>query len=218
MSDQPANALPERRDSEAILDAVVPARRPWSHVVRRGEVLRIVDLHGQQAVDALFYRADQVAERYSAQDTLLAGGKAYLGLGSRLISNQGRAMLTVVADTSGGRHDTAAGCCSCESNTVRFGHETRYMHACRENFILELSRHGMAKRDIVSNVNFFMNVPITPTGEMAVDDGISPPGGMVDLRAEMDVLCVLSNCPQMNNPCNGFDPTPIRVLIWPAGA
>jgi urea carboxylase-associated protein 1 len=207
---------PDPRDAEAILDAVVPARRPWSHVLRRGEVLRIIDLRGQQAVDALFYRAGDVAERYSAQDTLRVGGKAYLGLGSRLISNHGRSMLSVIADTSGGRHDTAAGCCSCESNTVRFGHETRYMHACRENFIVELSRHGMAKRDIVSNVNFFMNVPITPAGEMAVDDGISPPGGMVDLLAEMDVLCVLSNCPQMNNPCNGFDPTPIRVLVWRA--
>jgi urea carboxylase-associated protein 1 len=209
---------PSLGDADARLDEIVPARRPWSHVLRRGEVLRIIDLKGQQAVDALFYRADHVAERYSAQDTLRAGGKAYLGLGSRLISNEGRPLVTVIADTSGGRHDTMAGCCSCESNTVRFGHETRYMHACRENFIVELSRYGMAKRDIVSNVNFFMNVPISPDGEMVVDDGISPPGGMVDLRAEMDVLCVLSNCPQMNNPCNGFDPTPIRVLVWPAGA
>jgi hypothetical protein len=216
MTAPPVNQRPTLRDSDVILDAVVPAGRPWSHVVRRGEVLRIIDLHGQQAVDALFYRAGQPAERYSAQDTLRAGGKAYLDVGSRLISNEGRPMLSVVADTSGGRHDTVAGCCSCESNTVRFGHDTRYLHACRENFIAELSRHGMAKRDIVSNVNFFMNVPITPDGELAVDDGISPPGGMIDLLAEMDVLCVLSNCPQLNNPCNGFDPTPIRVLIWPA--
>jgi urea carboxylase-associated protein 1 len=204
----------ERHEPDAILDETVPARRPWSHILRRGEVLRIVDLHGQQAVDALFWRAGHPAERYSAQDTLRVGGRAYLGTGSRLISNEGRPMLTLIADTSGGRHDTCAGCCSCESNTVRFGHETRYMHACRENFITELARHGMGKRDIVSNVNFFMNVPITPDGEMAVDDGISPPGGMVDLQAHMDVLVVLSNCPQMNNPCNGFDPTPIRVLVW----
>ena len=205
------------QENAAILDHVVPARRPWSHVVRRGEVLRIVDLRGQQAVDALFYRAGHPHERYSAQDTLRLGGRAYLGLGSRLISNEGRPMMTIVADSGGGRHDTLAGCCSCESNTVRFGHETRFMHACRENFICELARHGMGKRDIVSNVNFFMNVPVTEQGEMIVDDGISQPGNSVDLRAEMDVLCVLSNCPQMNNPCNGFDPTPIRVLIWPAG-
>ena len=204
------------READAILDVVVPAGRPWSHVVPRGGVLRIIDLEGQQAVDALFWNAGDRAERYSAQDTLLAGRRAYLDLGARLMSNQGRPMMTLIADTSGGRHDTSAGCCSCESNTVRFGHETRYMHACRENFVLELSRHGMAKRDIVSNVNFFMIVPITPDGALVVDDGISPPGSRVDLRAEMDVLCVLSNCPQLNNPCNGFEPSPIRVLIWPA--
>jgi urea carboxylase-associated protein 1 len=129
------------------------------------------------------------------------------------MSNDGNVLATVVADTCG-RHYTSAGACSCESNTVRFGQHTRYMHACRENFILELGRHGLGKRDIVGNINFFMNVPILPSGEVVVDDGISTPGSSVDIRAEMDVLCVISNCPQVNNPCNGFDPTPIRVVIW----
>jgi uncharacterized protein YcgI (DUF1989 family) len=96
---------------------------------------------------------------------------------------------------------------------VRFGHETRFMHSCRENFLAELGRHGMGKRDLVSNVNFFMNVPIRPNGELTVDDGVSEPGGYVDLRAEMDVLVLISNCPQVNNPCNGFTPTPIRIII-----
>jgi urea carboxylase-associated protein 1 len=200
----------------AILDEIVPARRPWSHVVRAGETLRVIDLHGQQAVDALFYAAANPAERYSMQDTMLANGGPYLGLGTRLMSNEGRALMTMVADTCG-RHDTSAGCCSCESNSVRFGHETRFMHACRENFIMELGRHGLRKRDIVPNVNLFMNVPITEAGEIVVSDGISAPGGHVDLRAEMDVLVVLSNCPQLNNPCNGFVPTPIRVIVHAAG-
>jgi hypothetical protein len=200
--------------AKAIYDAVVPARRPWSHHLRPGEVLRIIDLEGQQAVDALFYSSANGGERYSVQDTLLANGRAYLDRGSRLVSNEGRTMLHLIADTCG-RHDTAAGCCSCESNTVRFGHETRYMHACRENFILELGRNGLGKRDIVPNVNFFMNVPITRDGSIVVSDGISAPGSSVDLLAEMDVLVVLSNCPQLNNPCNDFVPTPIRVLIWP---
>ena len=194
------------------LDAVVAARRPWSATVRAGEVLRIIDLHGQQAVDALIYAQPDTSERYSMQDTLLTAGSPYLGLGAALQSNRGRTLMTIVGDTCGG-HDTVAGCCSCESNTVRFGHDTRYMHACRENFIVELARHGMSKRDIVPNLNFFMNVPITPDGELVVTDGISSPGGSVDLRAEADVLVVLSNCPQLNNPCNAFMPTPIRVLI-----
>jgi urea carboxylase-associated protein 1 len=122
-------------------------------------------------------------------------------------------MLTMTADSCG-RHDTSAGACSCESNTVRFGHGTKYLHACRDNFVLEVSKHGLGKRDIVPNINFFMNVPIKPNGEMTIVDGISAPGDYVELVAEMDVLCVISNCPQINNPCNGFDPTPIRVLIW----
>jgi hypothetical protein len=199
----------------AIYDHVIPAERPWSRVVKRGQTLRIIDSEGQQAVDALFYRADDHAERYSAQDTMRVQGAAYIGIGTQLISSEGRAMMTVTADTCG-RHDTSAGCCSCESNAVRFGETTKYQHACRENFLLEFAKHGMSKRDIVANVNFFMNVPIDPSGNFTVVDGISAPGAYVDLRADMDVLCVISNCPQINNPCNGFNPTPIRVLIWNA--
>jgi len=199
-----------------ISDMVVPARAPYSFTMKAGQVMRIVDLESQQAVDALFYNPHDLTERYSAQDTLAAqaaaGGKYYLETGSVLLSNEGRAMVTITADTCG-FHDTNAGACSCESNTVRFGHETRFMHACRENFLVELGRYGMGKRDLVSNVNFFMNVPIRPVGELTVDDGVSEPGGYVELRAEMDLLLLISNCPQVNNPCNGFKPTPIRVVV-----
>ena len=199
-----------------VSDVTVPARAPYSATLHKGQVMRIVDLESQQAVDALFYNAVDVSERYSAQDTLAAqaakGGPYYLETGSVLRSNEGRAMATLVADTCG-FHDTNAGACSCEANTVRFGHETRFMHACRENFLTELGKYGMGKRDLVSNVNFFMNVPIRPNGELTVDDGVSEPGGYVELRAEMDVLVLISNCPQVNNPCNGFTPTPIRIVI-----
>lgn len=196
----------------------IPAERPWSGIVRKGESIRIIDSYGQQAIDTIFYNAQEFTERYSNQDTMRHNGVAYITTGAAVVSNLGRVMLRVTADTSG-RHDTSAGCCSCESNTVRFGHDTRYLHACRENFILELARHGMDKRDIVPNINFFMNVPISPNGAMTIDDGISSPGDHVELVAEMDVLCVISNCPQINNPCNGFDPSPIRVIITgPEGA
>jgi urea carboxylase-associated protein 1 len=205
--------LIDRDTATAVYDAVIPARKPWSGVVRKGQVLRIVDLESQQAVDTILYNAHNFAERYSAQDTLTAQGAAYIEAGTELVSNEGNVMATVIADTCG-RHDTSAGACSCESNTVRFGHHTRYMHACRENFLLEVSKHGMTKRDIVGNINFFMNVPIMPDGEVTIDDGISEPGGYVDLEAAMDILVVISNCPQVNNPCNGFNPTPVRVLIW----
>lgn len=190
----------------------IPARAPWSGIIRKGQTLRIEDTYGQQAIDTLFYNAHDHGERYSSQDTLRVQGAAYVTTGTAIVSNLGRVMLRVTAD-SAGRHDTSAGCCSCESNTVRFGHNTKFQHACRENFILELARHGMTKRDIVPNLNFFMNVPISPNGAMTVDDGISSPGDHLELVAEMDVLCVISNCPQINNPCNGFDPTPCRVII-----
>lgn len=190
----------------------VAAEASWSGIIRRGETIRIEDLHGRQAVDTLFYRADDFAERYSNQDTMRVQGGAYVTLGTRIISSEGNVMLTVTADSCG-RHDTSAGACSCESNAVRFGHDTRHQHACRDNFVLDLARHGMTKRDIAANINFFMNVPISPDGTMTIVDGISAPGDHVELRAEMDVLCVISNRPQINNPCNGFDPSAIRIII-----
>jgi urea carboxylase-associated protein 1 len=191
---------------------VIPAQAPWSGLVKKGQVIRIEDSHGQQAVDTLFYNAHDTSERYDAQATLAAQGTAYVGKGTPVLSNRGNVMAVVTADTSGA-HDTSAGACSCEANTVRFGHHTRTMHACRENFLLALAPHGMDKRDIVSNINFFMNVPVLPNGDLSIVDGLSKPGDYVELRAEMDLLCVISNCPQVNNPCNGFNPTPIRVTI-----
>ncbi len=197
-------------------DTLVPAREPYSTVLKTGQIMRIVDLKSQQAVDALFYNAHDASERYSAQDTLAAqvraGGRYDLSTGSVLLSNELRPLVKIVADTCG-FHDTCAGACSCESNTVRFGHETRFMHACRENFLVLAVKHGMSKRDLVSNVNFFMNVPIRPNGELTVDDGVSEPGGYVELEALMDTLVFISNCPQVNNPCNGFSPTPIQIII-----
>jgi urea carboxylase-associated protein 1 len=206
---------PARTIENAAQDHFIPAEAPWSGIVRKGQTIRIEDSYGQQAIDTLFYKADDFSERYSNQDTMREQGAAYVGTGTRIISNEGRTMLTMTADSCG-RHDTSAGACSCESNTVRFGHGTKYLHACRDNFVIEVMKHGMSKRDIVPNVNFFMNVPISPDGKMTIVDGISAPGDYVELVADMDVLCVISNCPQINNPCNGFDPTPIRVLIWDA--
>ncbi len=204
-----------REPATARYDFVIPANQPWSGFIVKGEAFRIIDLEGCQAVDTLFYNAHDFAERYSGQDTLVAQKAAYLSTGSGIMSNEGRLMARITADTSG-FHDTSAGACSCEANTVRFGHHTKYMHACRENFLIEVSKHGMTKRDIVGNINFFMNVPIQPDGSIAIADGVSSPGDYVEMVAEMDVLAVISNCPQVNNPCNGFNPTPVRVLIWAA--
>jgi urea carboxylase-associated protein 1 len=181
-------------------------------VVRAGQRLRITDLEGTQAVDTLFYDAADPSERYSAADTIRAQGNIFLTTGSVLLSGDGRRMLTVVADTCG-RHDTVGGACSAESNTCRFGHHTRAMHNCRDNFLVGLARHGLGKRDLVPNINFFMHVPVTAEGRLDIVDGISHAGDHIELVAEMDVLAVISNCPQLNNPCNGWNPTPIGLTI-----
>ena len=199
---------------------VVPAGAYWIHVVRTGETLRIVDLEGNQAVDTLFYNADDPAEHYSASDTIREQGNIYLGPHTILMSDLCRPMLTITADTVG-RHDTLGGACSTESNTVRYALDKKTMHACRDSFLLAVAENdhfGLSKRDIAHNINFFMNVPVTPNGGLEFADGLSAPGKYVELRAEMNVIALISNCPQLNNPCNAYNPTPIEVLIWPASA
>lgn len=195
-----------------LLDEVVPARAPWTAVVKQGQTLRIVDLEGNQAVDFLMYAEADDAERYSAQDTIAAQGNIFLRTGSVLMSNEGRPM-AVVTDTAVEYHDTIGGACSCESNTLRYGHHTKSQHACVENFLQGNARFGRGKRDMVSNINWFMNVPVEADGALGIVDGISAPGLFVDMRAEMDLVVVVSNCPQINNPCNGFNPTPVRMVI-----
>ncbi|RZM24694.1 MAG: DUF1989 domain-containing protein, partial [Sphingomonas sp.] len=136
----------------------------------------------------------------------------FLRTGAALLSNEGRVMMTITA-TSVDYHDTIGGACSCESNTLRYGHHTKAQHACVDNFLDANVRAGRGKRDMVSNINFFMNVPVEADGALGIVDGISAPGLTVDLRAEMDVVVVVSNCPQINNPCNGFNPTPVRMIV-----
>ena len=190
----------------------------WAEVVRAGEALRITDLEGNQAVDTLFYNAADPSERYSAADTIREQGNLYLSAGSVLLSNLGRPLLEIVADTCG-RHDTLGGACAAESNTVRYGHHTRCMHACRDSWLAAIAARpelGLTKRDLAHNVNFFMNVPVTPDGRLTFADGLSGPGKYVELEARCDVLVLISNCPQLNNPCNAYNPTPVEVALWPA--
>ena len=192
------------------LDKIGPAGAPWSGIVRRGEVLRITDLEGCQAVDFLCYNVADPQERYHAPNTLKAAGSIFLTTGHRLYSDIARPMFTIVEDQFGG-HDTIGGCCSGPSNEMLYG--VKDCPGCRENFLTALGVHGLGRKDIVPNVNWFMRVPVGTDGAAAVALGVSPPGCQVALRAEMDALAVISNCPQVNNPCNNFNPTPIRVQI-----
>ena len=207
--------------TDAILSATVLAGDPFVHEIHRGETLRITDLEGNQAVDTLFYNAHDLTDRYSAQDTIREQANIYLTTGTRLLSTRRNSLLTITADTCG-RHDTLGGACSQESNMVRYSIDKRSMHACRQTFLkgalawsAETGR-DLTKRDLTANINFFMNVPVTSEGKLTFADGVSDAGKYVELRAEMDVLLVISNCPQLNNPCNAYNPTPIGVLIWSA--
>jgi urea carboxylase-associated protein 1 len=212
-----------RKDSvllpgEAVFRQVVPAGDYWIDIVKSGQVLRIVDVEGNQAADTLFFNAADVAERYSAVDTIREQRNVYLSCGSKLLSTAGNVMAEIVADTVG-RHDTLGGACASESNTVRYALEKKTMHACRDSYLLAVAQHdrlGLGKRDLSHNINFFMNVPVTTDGGLTFADGLSGPGQYVELRAAMDIIVLISNCPQLNNPCNAYNPTPLEVLIWVA--
>ena len=205
-----------RELSHAVDRQVVDAGDYYMARLDDGQTLRIVDLKGNQAADTLFYSADDPAEHYSAVNTMRKQQNLYLSAGSDLVSSENRVLLSIVADTCG-RHDTLGGACSTESNTVRYDLEKRCMHACRDSWMLAISEnpeYGITKRDIAHNINFFMNVPVTEEGGLTFADGISAPGKYVEMTARMDVIVLISNCPQLNNPCNGYDPTPIELLTW----
>jgi len=205
-----------RQSDNASYRSTVKAGDYFVKVIAEGEVMRILDLEGNQAADTLFYSAFDPSERYSAMDTIREQGNVYLTAGSTLISNLGNEMLEIVADTCG-RHDTLGGACATESNTVRYDLDKRCMHACRDSWMLAIAENeslGLSKQDITHNINFFMNVPITEDGGLTFEDGISAPGKYVEFQALMDTTVLISNCPQLNNPCNGYNPTPIEILVW----
>ncbi|WP_409439268.1 urea amidolyase associated protein UAAP2 [Psychromonas sp. GE-S-Ul-11] len=201
---------------QAVRRDIVPAGDYYMKVVKAGQTLRILDLEGNQAADTLFYNAKDPSERYSAMDTIREQGNVYLTAGTKLLSNDGNTLLEITADTCG-RHDTLGGACATESNTVRYSLEKKCMHACRDSWLLAVAenpQYGLSKRDITHNINFFMNVPVTKEGGLTFEDGISGAGKYVEMKAEMDVIVLLSNCPQLNNPCNAYNPTPVEMLVW----
>ena len=201
--------ITDREDHE-LLEEVVPAKSSWSGIVKKGQRLRITDLEGQQAVDFLCYNNNDRSDRYSATNTVKVQGNVYVGLGSILYSDSGTALLEVVEDTIG-RHDTVYGCCSNPNNMLRYGVETT--ESCYTNFEAELAKLGMGKEAIVPNVNWFMSVPVLEDGSAGVDNVVLRTNSYVTLLAKTDTLAVLSNCPQMHNPCNGFNPTPVRIQL-----
>ena len=194
-------------------DEEVAPGHPWSGIVETGARLRIVDLAGRHGVDFLCYSNADPEERYNAPNTIKAATSLSLGQGTVLYSDRARPLMTIVADSCGG-HDTIGGCCSAWSNEMLYC--VSGVPGCRENFLKALAEHGLGWRDIVPNINFFCAVPVYPDGALAPTvfvEGRSRAGDFVELKAEMPVLAVISNCPQVNNPCNDGAPTPIRVVV-----
>lgn len=204
-----------RKESNAVYDIVIPAGEGWTYCIKQNQYLRIIDVGGNQSADAMFYDADNTEDHYSVPATLTAQGNIYLREGSVLRTESGKPLLSIVADTCG-RHDTLGGSCSAQSNTVRYSRDIQYMHNCRDTFMLQFAENHPEcnKRDLAPNTDFFMNVPVTTQGDLEFADGISGPGCYVEFKADCNVLVLLSNCPQLNNPCNAYHPTPLRVLIF----
>jgi urea carboxylase-associated protein 1 len=195
-------------------EQIVAAGQPWSAVVHKGQRLRIVDLEGNQGVDFLCYAAANPEERYHAANTLKKSKTLLLTKGHTLYSDVARPLMTIVEDTCG-THDTIGGCCSAPSNEMLYG--VRNAPGCRENFLHELAKHGLGRRDVVANLNFFCNVPVHAHNRLdplVFAQSPSRAGNYIELRADVDVLAIISNCPQVNNPCNSGKPTPIKVMVF----
>ncbi|CAM3866994.1 urea amidolyase associated protein UAAP2 [Alkalicoccus chagannorensis] len=210
------NTATIRTEETAVYQYDLPAGEGWMYDLKPGQYFRIVDVEGNQAADTLFYPTNTPEDRYSAVQTIAAQENVYLTTGSVLKSEAGRSLLEIVDDTVG-RHDTLGGACSAQSNTVRYDHDRLDMHNCRDTFMYQLSQRGhYTKRDLAPNINFFMNVPVSPEGGLAFADGLSGPGKYVEMQAKEEVTVLISNCPQLNNPCSGYNPTVLRLLVWDA--
>jgi urea carboxylase-associated protein 1 len=185
-----------------------------NHYVRKlskGSRLRIIDLGGQQAVDFLCFDQANPEIRYNAANAIKLNETLYVTTGFKLYSDTAEVLMTLTADTVG-KHDTIGGACSNQVNYLRYG--IKNTCSCRDNFISALKTVGLGQRDIHANINFFMHVPVAKSGRTGIREGLSRPGDFVELRADKDVIVVISNCPQFYNPCSGWNPTPIRLIEW----
>lgn len=190
----------------------------WSRVLRRGQTLCLTDVEGGASVAALFYNADDLCERYNMPDTLKAQQIARLTQGFVLYSDMGRVLCSVVADTVGW-HDTVTGHLDARTTLEKYGEgsyqklRNDFYRNTRDNFLTELGKYGMGKRDIVANVNFFVKIVADAEGGLSFVPGHSKAGGHVELRAELNTLVVLSNTPHPMDPNPSYAPKPVGLTI-----
>ena len=191
----------------------------WSGTIRRGHALRLTDVEGSATVAALFYNADHPLERYNMPDTLKAQYTARLTQGYVLYSDMGRILMSVIEDGCGW-HDTISGAMDAGLSLQRHGDGTYqelrndFHRNTRDNFLIALAKHGLGKRDLVANLNFFVKIAVDESGRLSWVPGNSRPGAAVVLRAEMNVLAVLSNTPHPLDPKKTYSPRPVELAIY----
>lgn len=209
------NRESDLREEDAKYSKVLGSGEAWRIEMLQGQSLRIIDLEGNQSADTMIYDIDNPEDHYGAMATIVMQKNVYLTTGTILRAQSGKPLMEITADLTG-RHDTIGGSCSSQCNSVRHGRDKRYMHNCRDSFMLQFAEdnHGFMKRDFAPNINFFMNVPVLEDEGPQFSDGVSAPGKYVEIKAIEHVMVFVSNCPQLNNPCNAYNPTPIKLLIW----
>jgi uncharacterized protein YcgI (DUF1989 family) len=200
-------------DALPVLDRIIPPKEYLGLELRQGQVLRIEDVEGKQVPDLVCFNLADPTERLSTNNSRLIQRRWRLTTGHVLFSDEGNEMLTIVHDTVG-IHHASAGCCNEGANFRRYG--VRGTRNCRENLALAAAPLGITQKDIPGAFCPFMNVVQLEDGGYEILEPTSRPGDHLDLRAEMDLFVAISNCPQERNPCNGFNPTPLRVLVTAA--
>jgi uncharacterized protein len=210
-------------DPSVLWEEILQAGAAWSHVLKRGTALRILDLEGNANVGAIFYNFECPPERYNMPDTLKAQHIARLTKDFVLYSDMGRILCSITEDTTGW-HDPLGGCSNAALVTEKYG-ETRYQDCrndyhknARDSFLVELSKWGLSPRDLMPNVNFFSRVDVGADGGMTYRSDNSKPGSYVQLRAEMNVLTVLNTCQHPLDPNPNFEPKPVKLSIRRAAA
>ena len=204
--------------SDVLWEELIQPGATWSHVLKRGTALRIVDIMGGANVAAMFYNADLPVERYNMPDTLKAQHIARLTKGFVLYSDMGRVLCSVTGDTVGW-HDPIGGCSNAQLVNSRYGvatyqdYRNDYFKNTRDSFLVELGKNGLGARDLIANVNFFSKVQVDPDGAMRYIANNSQPGAHVELRAEMNVLAILNTCQHPLDPAPNYDPKPVKLEI-----
>jgi urea carboxylase-associated protein 2 len=209
--------MTEPNSQKSVVEERLRGGQMWSRVLRRGQTLRLVDLEGGAAVAALFYNADELGERYNMPDTLKAQQIARLTQGFVLYSDMGRVLCSVVSD-SVGWHDTITGHATRAQTAKKYGEGTYqalrndFYRNTRDNFLVELGKYQLGKRDLVANLNFFVKVGVDAQGALSWQSQAKA-GDHVELRAELNTLVVLSNTPHPLDPGKDYAPKPVGLLL-----